>query len=62
MSPAHIKVKMIVTIIIGLILWFVVPLLIDGRVKRKSDSKAYKILCRIVAAALIIGAIWGLIF
>jgi quinol-cytochrome oxidoreductase complex cytochrome b subunit len=50
---------MIVTIIISLILWFVVPLLIDGRVKRKSDRKAYKILCRIIAIAILAVAVFG---
>lgn len=50
---------MIVTIIISLILWFVVPLLIDGRVKRKSDRKAYRILCRIIAVAILVVAVFG---
>ena len=52
---------MIVTIIISLILWFVVPLLIDGRVKRKSDRKAYRILCRIIAVAILVVAVFGIL-
>ena len=53
------KINMIIFIIISLILWFVVPLLIDGRVKRKSDRKAYRILCRIIAVAILIVTIFG---
>ena len=51
--------KMIITIILSLVLWFVVPLLIDGRVKRKSDRKAYKILCRIIAIAILAVDVFG---
>lgn len=50
---------MIITVIISLILWFVVPLLIDGRVKRKSDRKAYRLLCRIIAIAILVVAVFG---
>lgn len=50
---------MVISIIISLILWFVVPLLIDGRVKRKSDRKAYKILCKIIAVAILAVSLFG---
>lgn len=44
---------MIVTIVIALILWFVAPLLIESRVTRKNDRKAYQLLCRILSIAII---------
>ena len=50
---------MVISIITSLVLWFVVPLLIDGRVKRKSDRKAYRLLCRIIAVAILIVSIFG---
>ena len=50
---------MVISIITSIGLWFVVPLLIDGRVKRKSDRKAYRLLCRIIAVAILIVSIFG---
>ncbi len=52
--PTQIYFFMIVSIIIAIILWFVAPLLIDGHVKRKSDKKAYKLLCKILAVTIIL--------
>lgn len=52
--------SMMLYIIISLVIWFVVPLLIEGRVKRKSDRRAYQLLCRILSAAIIMLGIYHL--
>lgn len=49
---------MILYIILALILWFVVPLFIEGHVRKKTDRKAWSMLSRIVAIALVILAIY----
>lgn len=49
---------MILYIILALILWFVVPLFIEGHVRKKTDRKAGSMLSRIVAIALVILAIY----
>lgn len=49
---------MILYIILALILWFVVPLFIEGHVREKTDRKAWSMLSRIVAIALVILAIY----
>lgn len=49
---------MILYIILTLILWFVVPLFIEGHVRKKTDRKAWSMLSRIVAIALVILAIY----
>lgn len=52
---------MIIPILLGLILWFVIPLLIESRVKRKSDRRAYQLLSKIIGAALILFSIYNFI-
>ena len=49
---------MILYIILALILWFVAPLFIEGHVRKKTDRKAWSMLSRIVAIALVILAIY----
>ena len=49
---------MILYIILALILWFVVPLFIEGHVRKKTDRKAWSMLSRIVTIALVILAIY----
>ena len=49
---------MILYIILALILWFVVPLFLEGHVRKKTDRKAWSMLSRIVAIALVILAIY----
>lgn len=44
---------MILYIILALILWFVLPLFIEGHIRKKTDRKAWSILSRIVAIALV---------
>ena len=38
---------MILYLILAIVLWFVAPLLIDGHVKKNSDKKAWRMLCRV---------------
>ena len=53
-SPLPIISKtMVIYIILSLILWFVAPIFLDGRIKKKSDKKALIMLCRILAVVLI---------
>lgn len=53
---------MILYIILALILWFVVPLFIEGHIKKKTDRKAWSILSRIVAIALFFWTIYRFLF
>lgn len=43
----------IVPIIIGLVIWLVVPILTNGAIKKKAQKKAVAMLCRIVGIAII---------
>lgn len=49
---------MVLYIIIALILWFVVPLFIEGHVKKRTDRKAFSMLSRIIAITLVLLAIY----
>ncbi len=44
----------IITIIIGLVVWLVVPILTNDMVKKKSYKKAIALLCRIIGIAIIV--------
>lgn len=50
----HSTYKMIITIIIGLCIWFVVPILLQSRIKKKNNKKALRMLCRILGAVIIV--------
>lgn len=52
---------MIISIIIGLCIWFVVPLLLEDRVKGKNNKKALRMICKIVGAVIICWAIFNYI-
>ena len=52
---------MILYIILALILWFVVPLVIEGHVRKKTDRKGWSKLSRIVAITLAILAMYRLL-
>lgn len=43
----------VVTIIIGLIIWFVVPILTNDTIKKKAYKKAVAMLCRILGITII---------
>lgn len=47
-----------IQIIIGLIVWFVLPPFFAGRIKKKGDKKAMTLLCKIIGGT-IVG--WGVI-
>ena len=58
-SPLPIISKtMVIYIILSLILWFVAPIFLEGRIKKKMDKKALVMLCRILAVVLIALAIF----
>lgn len=44
----------IISIIIGLVIWLVIPILTNDSIKKKSHRKAIAMLCRIVGIAIII--------
>lgn len=44
----------IIFIIIGLVIWLVIPILTNDSIKKKSHGKAIAMLCRIVGIAIII--------
>ncbi len=47
--------KMIITVVIGLIIWFAVPLFFKDKYKKKKNKyKAIKMICQIVGIAIII--------
>jgi Co/Zn/Cd efflux system component len=48
---------MILLIIIGLCIWFVVPIMLNGHVKRKNNKKALSMTCKIIGAVIIVWAI-----
>lgn len=53
---------MILYIILALILWFVVPLFIEGHVRKKTDRKAWAMLSRIVAITLAMLSVYRILF
>ena len=55
---AIISKTMVIYIILSLILWFVTPIFLEGRIKKKTDKKALVMLCRILAVVLIALAIF----
>lgn len=44
----------IISIIIGLIIWFVIPILTNDMLKRNAHKRAVAMLCKIVGAAIIV--------
>jgi len=44
---------MFLYIVLAIVLWFVVPLFIDGHVKNKNDRKAWRLLSRIIAVLML---------
>lgn len=55
-------VMSVITIIIGLIIWFVVPILANDKIRKKSHKKAIAMLCRIVGIAVIVVSVTNYIF
>ncbi|MGN0069717.1 MAG: hypothetical protein ACI350_08335 [Prevotella sp.] len=51
---------MVIGIVVGLVVWFVVPLVYEGSRRRKKKYKAaLRMLCRIVGLAIIISSVLG---
>lgn len=48
---------MIVSIIIGLSIWFVLPILFEDKLKKKKNKAASKMLCKIIGLSIIIAAL-----
>lgn len=53
-SPISFHSMNIITIIIGLVIWLVIPILTNDALKKKAQRKAVAMLCRIVGIAIII--------
>lgn len=49
---------MVFYVILAIVLWFVVPLFIEGRVKKKSDKKAWRMLCHVLAILFVALAVY----
>ena len=49
----------VASIIIGLVIWLVVPILVNDSVKKKAHRKALSLLCRIVGIAIIAVSIFN---
>ena len=45
---------MLISIIIGLCVWLVLPILLNGSVKRKKSKKAISLTCAIIGLAIIV--------
>ena len=45
---------MVIYVVLAIVLWFVVPLFIDGHVKNKNDRKAWRLLSRIIAVLMLV--------
>jgi len=51
-----------ISIILGIIVWAVLPILLTSRIKRKSDRKAITLICKILGAFLVLWGLYNLIF
>ena len=51
-----------ISIILGIIVWAVLPILLTSRIKRKSDRKAVTLICKILGAFLVLWGLYNLIF
>jgi uncharacterized protein YqhQ len=48
---------MILSIIIGLSIWFVIPILLENKFKKKKNKAALKMLCKIIGLVIVIAAL-----
>lgn len=51
--------QMIISIIIGLCIWFVVPILLEGHIKGKNNKKALRMVCKIIGVVIICWTIYN---
>lgn len=54
--------SMIGSIVIGLIVWLVLPLLLENIGKKSNHKKAISLSCKILGIAIIVGAVIGRLF
>ena len=52
---------MIISVILGLCIWLVVPILFEGHIKKKKNRKAVKMFCRIVGLVIIAWSLFNYI-
>ena len=48
---------MVLSIIIGLMVWFVLPILFENSIRKKHHKKALKMFCKICGIAIVVMAI-----
>lgn len=48
---------MIISIIIALLVWFVIPILLEDKIKKKNHKKATKATCMILGVVIIVMSI-----
>lgn len=48
---------MIISVILGLCIWLVVPILTENQIKKKNNRKATKMFCRIIGMVIIAWAL-----
>jgi hypothetical protein len=51
------KMEIVISIVIGLVVWKVVPILTNGAIRKKSYRKATSMFCEIVGVAIIVMSI-----
>ena len=47
---------MIIAVIIGLCIWLVIPILLEGRFKKKKQKKALRMACMIIGVVIVLWA------
>jgi predicted permease len=52
---------MIISVILGLCIWFVIPILFEGQIKKKNNRKALKMFCRILGVVIIAWSVFNFI-
>lgn len=50
---ANKKIKMVISIIVGLCVWFVLPIMFSSRFRKKKNKKAFAMFCKIVGIVII---------
>lgn len=56
-SLFHKHLIMIIAVIIGLCIWFVIPILLENKFKKKKNKAALKMLCKIIGLVIVIAAL-----
>jgi hypothetical protein len=48
---------MIISVIIGLCIWFVIPILLENNFKKMKNKAALRMMCKIVGLVIVIAAL-----